>query len=69
MVILPYPPCQFISNAACRTLSLLQAAHRLAGEKLKRFVLLGSAVAVLNSFEEDGVAGTDYTEENWNPVN
>ena len=60
--------CSDVSNAARRTLDLLQAAHRLAGGRLKRFVLLGSAVAVLSSFEVVGVAGRDYTEEDWNPV-
>ena len=38
------------------------------GSTLKRIVLLGSAVAVLNSFEAEGVTGKDYTEEDWNPV-
>ena len=51
-----------------RTLGLLESAQKLGGSRLKRFVLLGSAVAVLNSFEEEGVTGRDYTEEDWNPV-
>ena len=38
------------------------------GSKLKRIVLLGSAVAVLDSFEAEGVTGRDYTEGDWNPV-
>ena len=35
---------------------------------MKRFVLLGSAVAVLNEFEEKTKAGKPYTEADWNPV-
>jgi hypothetical protein len=56
------------SNHLSRTTSLIECAHRAGSKKLKRFVLLGSAVAVLNSFEDPSVAGKDYTEENWNPV-
>lgn len=51
-----------------RTTALMQCAHELGGSKLKRFVLLGSAVAALNSFEDMSVAGRDYTEDDWNPV-
>ena len=51
-----------------RTLGLLESAHKLGGPNLKRFVLLGSAVAVMNSFEKEDVAGKDYTEADWNPV-
>ena len=35
---------------------------------MKRFTLLGSAVAALNSFETEDEKGRDYTEEDWNPV-
>jgi hypothetical protein len=35
---------------------------------LKRFVLLGSAVSCLDSFQDMSVAGKDYTEKDWNPV-
>lgn len=57
-----------MSNAARRTLGLMRAAHKLGGKDLKRVVLLGSAVAVLNSFADDSVPGRDYTEMDWNPV-
>ena len=56
------------SDNMTRTISLLDCAHRLGGPKLKRFVLLGSAVAILNSFEDLSLAGRDYTEDDWNPV-
>jgi len=46
----------------------MKCAHELGGSKLKRVVLLGSAVAVLNSYEDMSVAGKDYTEKDWNPV-
>lgn len=46
----------------------MKCAHELGGSKLKRLVLLGSAVAVLNSFEGVGVATKSYTEDDWNPV-
>ncbi len=50
------------------TLGLLESAHRLGGKQLKRFVLLGSAVAVMNSFAREDEKGRDYVEEDWNPV-
>lgn len=46
----------------------MKAAHDLGGPQIKRFVLLGSAVAVLDSSQDISVAGKDYTEEDWNPV-
>jgi UDP-glucose 4-epimerase len=46
----------------------MKAAHELGGPQIKRFVLLGSAVAVLDSGQDISVAGKDYTEEDWNPV-
>lgn len=51
-----------------RTTGIIKAANELGGPKLKRIVLLGSAVSVLNSFQDESVAGKDYTEEDWNPV-
>lgn len=50
------------------TLGLLESAHRLGGKRLKRYVLLGSSVAVMNSFAREDEKGRDYTEEDWNPV-
>jgi hypothetical protein len=41
----------------------------MGGPQVKRVVLLGSAVSVLDSFQDMSVAGADYTEEDWNPVN
>ena len=41
----------------------------MGGPQVKRFVLLGSSVSVLDSFQDVNVAGADYTEEDWNPVN
>ncbi|MCJ1467142.1 hypothetical protein MMC07_005764 [Pseudocyphellaria aurata] len=57
-----------IDPAVRGTTDLLNCAHQLGGSKIKRFVLLGSAVAVLDSFNDKGSAGPDYTEEDWNPV-
>lgn len=34
----------------------------------ERVVILGSAVAVLNSFEDMTKEGKPYTEKDWNPV-
>jgi hypothetical protein len=51
-----------------RTTGIIKGAHELGGRKLKRIVLLGSAVSVLDSFQDESVAGKDYTEEDWNPV-
>lgn len=49
-------------------MSILQSAKTHAGPQLKRVVLLASAVAVLNSFEDTSKAGKPYTEQDWNPV-
>jgi UDP-glucose 4-epimerase len=49
-------------------MELIKAAHNLGGPQIKRFVLLSSAVAVLDSSQDMSVAGNDYTEEDWNPV-
>jgi UDP-glucose 4-epimerase len=49
-------------------MELIKAAHNLGGPQIKRFVLLSSAVAVLDSSQDMSVAGKDYTEEDWNPV-
>lgn len=46
----------------------MKAVHQFGGPKVKRFVLLGSAVAVLDSFQDESVAGKAYTEADWNPV-
>jgi hypothetical protein len=35
---------------------------------LRRFVLLASAVEILNSFEDLSKPGKPYTEKDWNPV-
>jgi hypothetical protein len=46
----------------------MKAAHNLGGPQIKRFVLLSSAVAVLDSGQDTSVARKEYTEEDWNPV-
>lgn len=55
-------------NILCRTAEILKSAHRYGGKYLKRLVLLGSAVSVLNSFEDITREGSPYTEKSWNPV-
>ncbi|PMD43886.1 NAD dependent epimerase/dehydratase [Hyaloscypha variabilis F] len=50
------------------TLELMKAAHNLGGPQIKTFVLLSSAVAVLDSAQDMSFAGRDYTEEDWNTV-
>ena len=50
------------------TLGVLESAHKLGGKRLKRFVLLGSSVAVIDSFAREDEKGRDYVEEDWNPV-
>jgi nucleoside-diphosphate-sugar epimerase len=49
-------------------MSILESAKTYGGSQLSRFVLLASAVAVLNSFEDTSKAGKPYTEADWNPV-
>lgn len=56
------------SSHNSRTTEILKAAHQHGGTALKRFVLLGSAVSVLNSFEDMSREGNPYTEKDWNPV-
>lgn len=46
----------------------MNAAKQYGGGELKRFVLLGSAVSVLNSFEDITKEGKPYTEKDWNPA-
>lgn len=55
-------------NIIFRTTEILTSAHHYGGATLKRFVLLGSAVSVLNSFEDITREGRPYTEKDWNPV-
>ena len=57
-----------VNIADVSTLGLLESAHRLGGKQLKRFVLLGSSVAVMDSFAREDEKGRDYVEEDWNPV-
>ena len=51
-----------------RVQGALDAAVRCGGPQLKRFVLLSSAVAVIDAFEDMSVEGRPYTEKDWNPV-
>ncbi|CAG8080115.1 unnamed protein product [Penicillium salamii] len=46
----------------------MKSTQHYAGDHLHRFVLLGSAVSVLNSFEDMTREGKPYTEADWNPV-
>ena len=64
-------PCiweKTLADSVLRTTEILKAAHHYGGAALKRFVLLGSAVSVLNSFEDMSREGNPYTEKDWNPV-
>ena len=49
-------------------MELINSVHKYGGPQVKRFVLLGSAVAVLDSGQDISVAGENYTEKDWNPV-
>ncbi|KAF7872932.1 uncharacterized protein EAF02_009003 [Botrytis sinoallii] len=58
-----------IDPAVHGTTEILKAAHELGGKQVKRFVLLGSAVSVLDSFEDlNAPEGRPYTEDDWNPA-
>ncbi|KAL6901183.1 hypothetical protein GGI43DRAFT_404219 [Trichoderma evansii] len=59
---------EMIEPAVKGTTEILKSGHRYGGASLKRFVLLGSAVSVLNSYEDITREGKPYTEKNWNPV-
>ncbi|KAG4025570.1 hypothetical protein MFRU_055g00430 [Monilinia fructicola] len=58
-----------IDPAVHGTIEVLKATHELGGKQVKRFVLLGSAVSVLDSFEDlSAPEGKAYTEDDWNPA-
>ncbi|KAE9368254.1 NAD(P)-binding protein [Stipitochalara longipes BDJ] len=57
-----------IDPAVHGTMELIKSVHEYGGPQVKRFVLLGSAVAVLDSSQDISIAGKDYTESDWNPV-
>ncbi|PYI00172.1 NAD(P)-binding protein [Aspergillus ellipticus CBS 707.79] len=59
---------EMIEPAVRGTTQILESAHKHGGTELERFVLLGSAVSVLDSFEDLGCEGRPYTEKDWNPV-
>ncbi|KAJ5654441.1 NAD dependent epimerase/dehydratase [Penicillium lividum] len=59
---------EMIEPAEKGTTEILKATHEHGGDSLKRLVLLGSAVSVLNSFEDMSREGKPYTEKDWNPV-
>jgi nucleoside-diphosphate-sugar epimerase len=60
---------EIIRPAIEGTTGLLACAHESGGPNIKRFVQLGSAVAVLNEFEDYSKGpGKPYTEADWNPV-
>ncbi|KAF9887795.1 hypothetical protein FE257_009601 [Aspergillus nanangensis] len=59
---------EMIEPAEMGTTEILKAAKNYGSESLKRFILLGSAVSVLNSFEDMTKEGKPYTEKDWNPV-
>ncbi|QSZ34419.1 hypothetical protein DSL72_006011 [Monilinia vaccinii-corymbosi] len=58
-----------IDPAVLGTTEILKATHELGGKQVKRFVLLGSAVSILDPFEDlHAPAGKPYTEDDWNPA-
>ncbi|KAE8410785.1 hypothetical protein BDV36DRAFT_289295 [Aspergillus pseudocaelatus] len=58
-----------IEPAVNGTTQILKSAIKYGGQTLKRFILLGSAGAVLNPFEYvSGKGDHPYTENDWNPV-
>ncbi|KAF7510316.1 hypothetical protein GJ744_006812 [Endocarpon pusillum] len=57
-----------INPAVQGTVGLLKSAHQFGGSSLKRFVYLSSAVTILNSLQDIGRAGENYTEKDWNPI-
>jgi nucleoside-diphosphate-sugar epimerase len=59
---------EMIEPAVKGTTEILKSAYKHGGTSLRRFVLLGSAVSVLNSFEDITREGRPYNENDWNPV-
>jgi hypothetical protein len=46
---------------------MIESIYKYGGPSVKGFVLLESAVAVLNH-TKTRLSGKDYTENDWNPV-
>ncbi|KAF2021497.1 NAD(P)-binding protein [Aaosphaeria arxii CBS 175.79] len=59
---------QMIKPAVEGTVELLSSAHKYGNSSLKRVVILGSAAAVLDSFEYTVKPRKPYTETDWNPI-
>ncbi|GIK00976.1 hypothetical protein Aspvir_005006 [Aspergillus viridinutans] len=59
---------EMIKPAIKGTTEILKSAHKYGDTSLRRFVLLGSAVSVLNSFEDITHEGHPYNKNDWNPV-
>ncbi|PWY81748.1 NAD dependent epimerase/dehydratase [Aspergillus sclerotioniger CBS 115572] len=59
---------EVIEPAEMGTTEILKATHEYGGPTIKRFIILSSAVAVMNSFEDLTKEGKPYTEKDWNPV-
>ncbi|KAF2178835.1 NAD(P)-binding protein [Zopfia rhizophila CBS 207.26] len=53
---------EIIDPAVAGTKGLIEYAHKHGGDNLKQSVLLGSAIAALNEFEDMNKAGNPYTE-------
>ncbi|KAF2635894.1 NAD(P)-binding protein [Massarina eburnea CBS 473.64] len=59
---------EVIDPAVQGTKGLIASAHKGGGPSLKRFVQLGSSVAIQDEFEDTSKPGKPYTEADWNPV-
>lgn len=46
----------------------MSCAHRCGGSRLKRFVLLGTAGAIVSAIEGISPVSKTYTEDDWDPV-
>ncbi|KAK5806187.1 hypothetical protein VI817_000445 [Penicillium citrinum] len=58
---------EMIEPAEMGTREIMKSVHKHS-KTTERVVILGSAVAVLNSFEDMTKEGKPYTEKDWNPV-
>lgn len=57
-----------IDPAVHGTTEIMKAVHEFGGPQVKRFVLLTSSVAIIDSTQDMSVAGRDRNEKDWNPV-
>lgn len=59
----------WLIDGCARVIGLLECCSKYGGERLKRFILMGSTSAIENTLrDESKPVEKPYSEEDWNPV-